>query len=95
MTATGRAESLATMSISDRRYNRAKAILSQAGSNTAAASHNKHTQGKGSPDGHGRNLIAEARAEFMAADVGQANLQNGMTAAHDRAISDAESELNI
>ncbi|MGH7297404.1 MAG: hypothetical protein ACRELB_20880 [Polyangiaceae bacterium] len=50
--------------ISDGDYNKAKAILVKAGSKTAGKSHEKHTQGKGSPEDHGKGLLREARDEF-------------------------------
>jgi hypothetical protein len=52
------------MAISDEAYKKARAILIKAGSQTAQKSHEKHTQGKGSPDGHGQALLREARDEF-------------------------------
>lgn len=52
------------MQISDHNYNTARNILVQAGSATAAKAHVKHTQGKGSPEGHGVALLREARDEF-------------------------------
>lgn len=51
-------------SISDEDYNKARAILAKAGSKSAAKSHEKHTQGKGSPQTHGTQLLQEARDEF-------------------------------
>lgn len=83
------------MAISDHNYNTAKAILTQAGSNSAAASHNKHTQGKGSPLAHGRSLLAEARDEFRRLDAGQGNLQSDMTVAHYNAVHAAARQMNV
>jgi hypothetical protein len=51
------------MTIKDADYNKARALLVKAGSKSAAKSHDKHTNKKGSPDGHGKSLIAEAKAE--------------------------------
>lgn len=81
--------------ISDNNYNTARAILIAAGSNSAAASHPKHTQGAGSPDGHGIALLQEARDEFRAADVGQPGLVSGMTQAHYGAIHNAADQMGI
>jgi hypothetical protein len=83
------------MSISDNDYNTARDILAKAGSNTAAASHVKHTQGQGSPEHHGKQLLREARDEFRGKDHGQPNLQSGMTAAHYQAINRAAKQMGI
>jgi hypothetical protein len=50
--------------IKDKDYNRARSMLVAAGSMSAQKSHLKHTQGRGSPDGHGRSLLNEASAEW-------------------------------
>lgn len=83
------------MSISDGDYNRARAILAAAGSNTAAKSHDKHTKGKGSPEGHGVSLLQEARDEFQANDAGGEDLQAGMTGDHYNAIHSAADQMGI
>lgn len=83
------------MAISDRAYNQARAILINAGSHTANASHPKHTGGAGSPDSHGQDLLREARDEFRNNDQGQPNLRSGMTQAHYDAIHDAANEMGI
>ena len=83
------------MAISDHNYNTARGILIAAGSMSANASHVKHTQGAGSPDGHGQALVAQARDEFRLMDIGQPNLQSGMTAAHYNAIHNAANQMNI
>ena len=83
------------MAISDNNYNRARAILVAAGSNTAVTSHEKHTQGAGSPDGHGQALLREARDEFRGTDAKQPNLHSGMTQAHYTAIHSAAQQMNI
>lgn len=49
--------------IKDDDYNKARALLVKAGSKSAEKSHMKHTGKKGSPDGHGKSLIDEAREE--------------------------------
>ncbi|MFH1374409.1 MAG: hypothetical protein ABII79_11495 [bacterium] len=79
------------MAISDADYNQARGILARAGSMTARNSHEKHTQGNGSPIGHGQALLREARDEFLRMDNGSANLRQGtgMTVAHYNAIHDA------
>ena len=83
------------MAISDNSYNAARNILAQAGSHTAGASHPKHTQGKGSPDSHGQELLREARDEFRTADAKQPNLKSGMTEAHYNSIHKAAEEMGI
>ncbi|MBN3217580.1 hypothetical protein CUU54_03920 [Pectobacterium polaris] len=83
------------MAISDNDYNRARAILIAAGSNSARASHEKHTQGAGSPDSHGQSLLRGSRDEFRAADRGQPNLQSEMTQAHYNAIHAAAQQMGI
>jgi hypothetical protein len=83
------------MAISDNNYNTARGILVAAGSMSANASHPRHTQGAGSPDGFGRALLGEARDEFRAMDIGQPNLQAGMTAAHYAAIHAAANQMNL
>lgn len=83
------------MSIADNDYNRARAILVQAGSKTAGKSHDKHTQGKGSPDSHGQDLLRGARDEFRGTDAGQPGLQAGMTTAHYNAIHNAAQQMGI
>ncbi|MEZ4453146.1 MAG: hypothetical protein R3B09_27035 [Nannocystaceae bacterium] len=83
------------MAISDQNYNTARSTLVQAGSLSAAKSHVKHTNGAGSPDGHGRSLLAEARDEFRRTDAGQPNLQSGMTAGHYTAIHTAATQMGL
>lgn len=83
------------MAISDRDYNQARAILINAGSNTANASHPKHTGGAGSPDNHGQSLLREARDEFRNSDRGQPALRSEMTQAHYDAIHAAAAEMGI
>lgn len=83
------------MAISDHNYNAARTILVNAGSKSANASHPKHTGGAGSPDGHGKDLLREARDEFRVTDAGQANLQSGMTAVHYTAIHSAANQMGI
>lgn len=83
------------MAISDQKYNTARSILASAGSDTAAKSHQKHTGGSGSPDGHGQQLLREARDEFRDQDVGGKNLRGGMTEAHYDAIHKAATTMGI
>jgi len=83
------------MAISDNNYNRARAILAAAGSKTANASHEKHTQGAGSPLGHGQSLLREARDEFRGTDAGQDALRSGMTQAHFDAVHNAADQMRI
>ncbi len=83
------------MAISDYSYNKARKILIEAGSYTAKASHPAHTQGNGSPDGHGRSLLQEARNEFRVSDSGESNLKSGVTLDHYNAIHKAATQLNI
>ncbi|GKW06413.1 hypothetical protein LHL03_11010 [Pectobacterium carotovorum] len=83
------------MAISDDDYNQARAILIRAGSKTASASHEKHTQRAGSPTSHGKSLLQEARDEFRAGDQGLLNLHSDMTQAHYDAIHEAADAMNI
>ena len=83
------------MSISDNDYNRARAILVQAGSKTASKSHDKHTQGAGSNDSDGQSLLREARDEFRGTDGAQPNLQAGMTQGHYDAVHQAAGRMGI
>ena len=82
------------MAISDGKYDKARDILIGAGSNTARASHRKHTQG-GSPDDHGRQLLVEARDEFRRGDPGLDSLHSGMSQRHYAAIHSAADEMGI
>lgn len=83
------------MPIKDEDFNKAKSILTQAGSSSAGKAHVKHTQGKDSPDGDGKQLLQEARDEFRETDVRQPNLKAGMTQAHYDAIVKAATEMGI
>ena len=83
------------MAISDGDYNAARMILVGAGSMSAQASHVKHTQGAGSPNGHGVALLAQARNEFRVINAGQPNLQADMNAAHYNAIHAAAVRMGI
>lgn len=81
--------------ISDNAYNEARRILFTAGSNSARASHVKHTGGKGSPDGHGVALLREAIIEFRRTDANAAARTRGMTMTHFVAVSNAASEMGM
>jgi hypothetical protein len=81
--------------ISDDNYNTARTTLVNAGSNSARASHVKHTQGRGSPDGHGVALLREAINEFRASDAGGQALTRGMTMQHFVAVSNAATEMQM
>ncbi len=81
--------------ISDRQYNTARSILVQAGSHSADASHVKHTRGAGSPDGHGQELLREARDEFRQTDANLPGLRSRMTQAHYDAIHNAAETMGI
>jgi hypothetical protein len=83
------------LQINDADYNSARGILITANCNSASASHPKHTQGRGSPDGHGRSLVREAVEEFQAADVNAAALTRGMTMLHFVAVSNAAHEMGL
>ena len=83
------------MAISDNNYNSARAILINAGSQTANASHPKHTQGAGSPEGHGQDLLREARDEFRGVDAQKPNLVSGMIQEHHTAIHNAAKKMSI
>jgi len=83
------------MAISVHNYNSARQTLVSAGSKTAEKYHVKHTKGKGSPEGHGKDLLTEARDEFRGLDSGQGNLVSGMTQAHYNAIHKASDTMDI
>ena len=83
------------MPIKDADYNAAKAILTKAGSRTAAKTHSSHTGGKDRPDDHGQDLVDEATADFQKQDKGQQNLTSGMTTDHLKAINDAKKKLGL
>lgn len=82
------------MPIKDDDYNQARGILAAAGSQAAAKAHQKHTQGKGSPEAHGKQLLQAARDAFRRNDQGQAPLESGMTAAHHTATMRAATEMS-
>ena len=81
--------------ISDDQYNQARNTLVAVGSKSAKASHVKHTQGKGSPDGHGKALLMEAIQEFRASDAMGPALTRGMTIEHFVAVSNAATEVGM
>jgi hypothetical protein len=83
------------MAISDGAYNGARKVLVDAGSRTASKSHDKHTQGKGSPDDHGKKLLSEARDDFRSTDMRLPNQRSGMTMAHYDAIHKAAQLMGI
>lgn len=83
---------MATIKADD--YNRARAILVQAGSNSASKSHPKHGVDT-CPADHGVQLLREARDEFRGTDARQPNLQSGMTQAHYNAIHAAAAAMGI
>ena len=83
------------MPIKDNDYNNARTTLANAGSMSASKSHVKHTRGKGSPDGHGKQLIQEAVGNFRATDAGGAGLTYGMTQDHYNAVSKAASKMGL
>ncbi len=58
-------------------------------SNSSRASHVKHTQGRGSPDGNGKSLIGEAVHEFRKSDTNECAQTRGMTMKHFVAVSNA------
>ena len=91
----GKSKETKQMAISDLDYNRARSILVDAGSATAAASHTKHTQGRGSPVGHGQQLLREARDEFRRSDRGYEDLRSSMTADHYAAVHSAARRMGI
>lgn len=83
------------MPIKDADYNAAKAILTKAGSRTAAKTHVSHTGGGDRPDAHGQTLVDEATADFQKQDKGGKDLKAGMTADHLKAIGDAKKKLGL
>lgn len=85
------------MPIKDRDYNTAKAILTRAGSKSAAKTHSSHTGGKDRPDGHGQDLVDECTKEFQKMDKGGADLVKkvNMTQAHFDAINEAKRKLGL
>jgi hypothetical protein len=82
------------MPIKLQKYNRAKAILTQAGSHTAGNSHQVHGQDD-VPDRYGQSLLSEARDEFRGTDAGHGGLQSRMTPAHYKAIHEAAEVMGI
>lgn len=83
------------MPIKDADYNAAKAILTKAGSRTAAKTHASHTGGSDRPDDHGQTLVDEATADFQKQDKGGKDLKSNMTADHLKAINDAKKKLGL
>ena len=81
--------------ISDGDYNAAKAILEKAGSMTAKKSHKKHGNASGSPEEHGKSLLAEARDEFQGTDKGGKVHKAGMTKAHYDAVHSAAKKMGV
>lgn len=75
-------------------YNQARSVLAQAGSNTAGKSHPKHNKDS-VPEGHGAQLLREARDEFRGSDAGGGTLQSGMTQAHYDAVHKAAGIMGI
>jgi hypothetical protein len=74
-------------------YNTARNTLIQAGSKTAEKSHPAHD--KDVPDGHGKELLREARDEFREADKGNQNLKSEMTQGHYDAVHKAAKVMGI
>ncbi len=91
------------MPIKDKAYNDAKAILTKAGSKSAAKTHTSHTGGQDRPDGHGQDLVDECTKEFQKMDKGtpvgtaadQLNKKVNMTNAHFDAIQAAKKKLGL
>ncbi|QZT37169.1 hypothetical protein K5X82_18385 [Halosquirtibacter xylanolyticus] len=83
------------MALSDKKYNDARTILITAGSKSAANSHLKHTKGKGSPEGHGVQLIVEAIEEFRQTDAKSLMKTRGMSMEHFVAVSNAATEMGM
>lgn len=81
--------------ISDNDYNKARAILINAGSETADSSHPAHTQGDGVPENHGIQLLREARDEFIMKDLNEPNLHAEVTEEHYKAIHKAAETMGI
>jgi hypothetical protein len=84
------------MPISDSDYNQATSDLDNSKEVILPELHIvKHTRGKGSPDGHGRQLIIEAIQEFRLLDAGAVALTGGMTIVHFVAVSNAATEMEL
>lgn len=84
------------MPIKDKDYNAAKAILTKAGSKSAAKTHSSHTGGSDRPDDHGQDLVDECTKEFQKMDKGQRNLTRAnMTQDHLDAINAAKKKLKL
>ena len=83
--------------LADHKYNGAKSTLVKAGSKSAEKSHDKHTQGKGSPEEHGKQLLRESRDEFRESDKGlpEEHKKSGMSHDHHAAIHKAAGEMRI
>lgn len=75
-------------------YNTARNTLIQAGSKTAEKSHPAHGD-KDVPDGHGKELLREARDEFRETDKGNQNLKSEMTQGHYDAVHKAATVMGI
>lgn len=76
-------------------YNRAKTMLTVAGSASASKSHTKHGKPDDCPAEHGVALLREARDEFRVTDAGGQGLRAGMTAGHYQAVHSAANEMGI
>lgn len=83
------------MPISDQNYNDARHLLLSAGSNTAKASHVKHSKKNSSPDGHGKDLLIEAIREFRQQDAQNQALTRGMSMMHFVAVSNAATIMEL
>jgi hypothetical protein len=83
--------------LADHKYNAAKKTLVKAGSKSAEKSHDKHTQGKGSPQGHGEDLLRGSRDEFRESDkeLPEEQKKSGMSHDHHAAIHKAAGEMGI
>lgn len=84
------------MAIKDKAYNDAKAILTKAGSKSAAKTHTSHTGGEDRPDKHGQDLVDECTVEFQKMDKAAAPPKKyNMTVAHADAIDKAKVKLGL
>jgi hypothetical protein len=81
----------------DHDYNAARKTLVDAGSKTAHKSHDKHTQGKGSPEEHGKELLRESRDEFRESDkdLPAEDKKSEMAPHHHEAIHRAAEQMGI
>jgi hypothetical protein len=85
------------MPIKPQKYNAARSILANAGSQSAAKSHPKHAADGDARDDHGKSLLREARDEFRETDKDhpERDKKSRMTQPHYDAIHEAAETMNL